>query len=167
MLCLSGFELCSRWVPLWNLLSQYWLEIETSFCFFRPPEVFKSTFAQRKQICYFGEIHTHVQYVYSEWNQHIPPLKSRTRKWNLKPQMRVTPVPTFGAKCKWEPFKRDKSTSRDFVARGRPLCGQKRLAPLAKRSTCSKSIHLTINIFRQLTAFRCYFHCFTNDTLHK
>ena len=28
----------------------------------------------------------------------------------------------------------------DFVARGRPLCGQKRLAPLAKRSTCSKSI---------------------------
>ena len=30
-------------------------------------------------------------------------------------------------------------TSRDFVARGRPLRGQKRLAPLAKRSTCSKS----------------------------
>ena len=29
--------------------------------------------------------------------------------------------------------------SRDFVARGRPLCGQTRLAPLAKRSTCSKS----------------------------
>ena len=31
------------------------------------------------------------------------------------------------------------TTSRDFVARGRPLCGQKRLAPLAKRSTCGKS----------------------------
>ena len=30
-------------------------------------------------------------------------------------------------------------TSRDFVARGRPIRGQKRLAPLAKRSTCSKS----------------------------
>ena len=28
---------------------------------------------------------------------------------------------------------------RDFVARGRPFRGQKRLAPLAKRSTCSKS----------------------------
>ena len=36
-------------------------------------------------------------------------------------------------------IKRDKSTSRDFVARGRPLRGQKRLAPLAKRSTCTKS----------------------------
>ena len=30
--------------------------------------------------------------------------------------------------------------SRDFVARGQLLHGQKRLAPLAKRSTCSKSI---------------------------
>ena len=27
----------------------------------------------------------------------------------------------------------------DFVASGRPLRGQTRLAPLAKRSTCSKS----------------------------
>ena len=32
-----------------------------------------------------------------------------------------------------------RTTSRDFVARGRPLCGQNRLAPLGKRSTCSKS----------------------------
>ena len=31
------------------------------------------------------------------------------------------------------------TTSRDFVARGRPLCGQERHAPLAKRSTCGKS----------------------------
>ena len=53
--------------------------------------------------------------------------------------MRVTPPPIFGAKCKWKTIKRDKSTSRDFVARGRPLRGQTRLAPLAKRSTCSKS----------------------------
>ena len=30
-------------------------------------------------------------------------------------------------------------TSHDFVARGRPLRGQKRRAPLAKRSTCIKS----------------------------
>jgi len=42
-------------------------------------------------------------------------------------------------KCDRKPCKRDKSTSRDFVARGRPLRGQKRLAPLAKGSTCSKS----------------------------
>ena len=32
-----------------------------------------------------------------------------------------------------------RGTSLDFVARGRPLRGQTRLAPLAKRSTCSKS----------------------------
>ena len=32
-----------------------------------------------------------------------------------------------------------KSPSSDFVARGRPLRGQTMLAPLAKRSTCSKS----------------------------
>ena len=38
--------------------------------------------------------------------------------------MRVTPLPIFGAKCKWKPCKRDKSTSRDFVARGRPLHGE-------------------------------------------
>ena len=31
------------------------------------------------------------------------------------------------------------TASRDFVAHGRPLRGQKRLAPLAKRSTCNKS----------------------------
>ena len=28
-------------------------------------------------------------------------------------------------------------------------------------------VHLTRNIFRQLPAFTCYFHCITNDTLHK
>ena len=32
-----------------------------------------------------------------------------------------------------------RETSPDFVARGRPLRGQTRLAPLAKKSTCSKS----------------------------
>ena len=35
----------------------------------------------------------------------------------------------------------------EFVARGRPLCGQKRFAPLAKRSTCSKSIFLRLFIY--------------------
>ena len=45
-------------------------------------------------------------------------------------------------------------TSHDFVARGRPLRGQKRLAPLAKRSTCIKSncevtvsVKVTANLF--------------------
>ena len=39
--------------------------------------------------------------------------------------MRVTPIPIFGAKCKRKPIKRDKLTSYDFVAHGRPLRGQK------------------------------------------
>ena len=66
-------------------------------------------------------------------------------------ESRVTPLPIFGAKCKWKPIKRDKSTSRDFVARGRPLRGQTRLAPLTKRSTCSKSIKLTAQLIRAHT----------------
>ena len=69
-----------------------------------------------------------------DWNKVLffsGPLSSST----LKPQMRVKPLPIFGPKCKWKPIKRDKSTSRDFVARGRPLRVKTRLAPLAKRST--------------------------------
>ena len=37
----------------------------------------------------------------------------------------------------------------DFVASGRPLCGQKRLAPLAKRSTFSKSKVKLVNEMMQ------------------
>ena len=40
-----------------------------------------------------------------------------------------------------------RKTSRDFVAHGRPLRGLKRLTPLAKRSTCSKSTLATIEGF--------------------
>ena len=65
---------------------------------------------------------------------------SAIEKWNLKPQMQVTQLPIFATKCKRQPVKQDKSTSRDFVARGQPLRGQTRLAPLTKRLTCSKSI---------------------------
>ena len=43
----------------------------------------------------------------------------------------VSPQVDFPKVLRW--------TSRDFVARGWPLRGQTRLAPLAKRSTCSKS----------------------------
>ena len=53
--------------------------------------------------------------------------------------MRVTAIPIFGAKCKWQSIKRDRSTSPDFVARGRALRDQTRLASLATKSTCSKS----------------------------
>ena len=59
----------SRIPWLWNLLSQYWLEIETSFCFFRPPELvnfrlkslLETTFAQSKQICSFDDGDTHTR----------------------------------------------------------------------------------------------------------
>ena len=61
--------------------------------------------------------------------QKSPPSQSSMKK-----------LPIFGAKWKWKPTKRDKSTSSDFVARGRPLRGKTRFAPLAKRSTCSRSI---------------------------
>ena len=47
----------------------------------------------------------------------------------------------FDAKRKWQPLKRDKSTSRYFVAR-LAISRPKKLSPLAKkpmRSTCSKS----------------------------
>ena len=62
-------------------------------------------------------------------------------------QLPVTPHLIFGAKRKWKPFKRDKSTSRDFVARSaasrptqRPLCGLKTYSTLKfMRSTCGKS----------------------------
>ena len=69
--------------------------------------------------------------------------------------MRVTPPPIFGAKCKWKPCKRDKSASRDFIARGRPLRCQKRLAPLTKRSTCSKSRVLYL-AFDRITCRECH-----------
>ena len=118
------------------------------FVFYRPPEVvnfrlkslLETTFAQRKQICSFddGDTHTRSIGLVGVESGHSV-IEVKDSQWNLKPQMRVTPPPIFGAKCKWKPCKRDKSTSRDFVARGRPLRGQKRLAPLAKRSTCIKS----------------------------
>ena len=59
----------SRIPWLWNLLSQYWLEIETSFCFSGPPELvnfrlkslLETTFAQSKQICSFDDGDTHTR----------------------------------------------------------------------------------------------------------
>ena len=62
-------------------------------------------------------------------------------------QLPVTPHHIFGAKRKWKPFKRDKSTSRDFVARSAasPQKKQRQLRGLTystlkfTRSTCAKS----------------------------
>ena len=59
----------SRIPWLWNILSQYWLEIETSFCFFHSPEVvnfrlkslLETTFAQSKQICSVDDGDTHTR----------------------------------------------------------------------------------------------------------
>ena len=105
-----------------------------------------STFAQSKQICSFddGDTQTRSIDLLGVESAHSA---IEVKDSQMKPQMRVTPLPIFGAKCKCKPFKRDKSTYRDFVARGRPLRGQKRFAPLAKRSTCSKSTHSSIIYF--------------------
>ena len=55
----------------------------------------------------------------------------------------------FGAKRKWKPFKRDKSTSRDFVAHSaalrpkqRPLGGLPYSTVNFMRPTCGKSTHV-------------------------
>ena len=50
-------------------------------------------------------------------------------------------TPHFWREMQMKTLQARQVESRDFVARGRPLRGQKRLAPLAKRSTCSKSIN--------------------------
>ena len=118
------------------------------FVFYQPPEVvnfllksfLETTFAQRKQICSFddGDTHTRsIDLVGVELGHSVIEVKDSQMKPETPNASHATPI--FVAKCKWKPCKRDKSTSRDFVVRGRPLRGQKRLTPLAKRSTCSKS----------------------------
>lgn len=59
-----------------------------------------------KQICPFdvGESYLCLIFFWSEWNLYIPPFKSRTRKCNLRQQIRVTSL------LKWISFKWDKST---------------------------------------------------------
>ena len=60
-----GFKMCADVKD--SLVVKYWLEIETSFCFFRPPEVvnfrqkslLETTFSQSKQICSFDNGDTH------------------------------------------------------------------------------------------------------------
>ena len=56
----------------------------------------------------------------------------------LPKQLLVTPLPIFGAKRKRKPFKRDKSTSRDFVARSAASRPNKLILNFM-RSTCGKS----------------------------
>ena len=87
--------------------------------------------------------------------QYPPDEGLRTSKCNLRHLLQVTPLLIFGAKRKWKPFKRDKSTSRDFAARSaasrpkqRTLRGMTYSIPLRgltyftlkfMRSTCGKS----------------------------
>ena len=114
------------------------------FVFFRPPEVvnfrlkslLETTFAQSKQICSFddGDTHTRsIDLVGVESAHSAIEVKDSQMKPETPNASHANPI--SGAKYKWKPIKRDKSTSRDFVARGRPLRGQTRLAPLAARST--------------------------------
>ena len=88
---------------LWNLLSQYWLEIEASFCiFFRSPEIvnfrltslLETTFAQSKQICSFddGDTHTFIRLsrsgisTFRHWSQGLA-----NETWNPKCESRHSP----------------------------------------------------------------------------
>ena len=72
-------------------------------------------------------------------------LESFHLPWNVSQFRWPTPIFTsqMRDRClkmfKFKQNRRFYKKSVDFVARGRPLRGQKRLAPLAKRSTCSKS----------------------------
>ena len=69
-------------------------------------------------------------------------------KCNQKPQMGVMPLHIFGAKRKQKPFKRDKLTSRDFIACSAVLPPEK-LSPVAwklVRSTCDKSRNFTTQL---------------------
>ena len=69
-------------------------------------------------------------------------------KCNQKPQMGVMPLHIFGAKRKQKPFKRDKLTSRDFIACSAVLQPEK-LSPVAwklVRSTCDKSRNFTTQL---------------------
>ena len=77
------------------------------------------------------EIHTHVQQIQSEWNQHI-------ETGNPKCESRHSPFLAQNGNGK-PSSETSRPLARDFVARGRPLRGQTMLAPLAKRSTCSNS----------------------------
>ena len=121
------------------------------FVFYRPPEVvdfrlkslLETTFAQRKQICAFddGGRHTRsIDLVGVESGHSVIEVKDSQMKPETPNASHATPH--FWREMQMKTRKRDKSTSCDFVARGRPLCGQKRLAPLTKRSTCSKSNQL-------------------------
>ena len=87
---------------------------------FRFKSFFVITLVQSKQICSFDRRrrNTHVRLF---WSIGVEPIlsaiQSRTSKCYLRHQLQVTPLLVFGAKRKWKAFKRDKSTSRDFVAR--------------------------------------------------
>ena len=138
----------SRIPRLWNLLSQYWLEIETSFVFFRPPEVInfrlksllEKTFVQSKQICSFddGDKHTRsIDLVGVETAHSAIEVKDS----RMKPE---TPNASHANPHFWREMQiathqvRQVDLSR--LRRSRSAASRpKRLAPLAKRSTCSKS----------------------------
>ena len=57
-----------------------------------------------------------------------------------------------------------KKESLDFRFPEVGICG---LCTTRSANTLIAVVHLTINIFRQLPAFTCYFHCSSNDTLQK
>ena len=79
------------------------------FVFFRPPELvnfrlkslLETTFAQSKQICSFddGDTHTRSIDLVGVESAHSA-IEVKDSQMNLKPRIRVTLLPIFGAKCK-------------------------------------------------------------------
>ena len=82
---------------------------------------FVITLVQNKQICSFDgcrrNAHTLDYFGRSEWNWFFRPFNIQRLQICTRRQLQVMPLLIFGAKRKWKPFKRDKSTSRNLVAR--------------------------------------------------
>ena len=91
------------------------------------------------------EKRTHIRLFWSIWNRYFPPFNLQMSSGQLP----VTPLLIFGEKRKRNPFKRDKSTSRDFAIVVRSAASRPKQRPLRgltystlkfMRSTCGKSI---------------------------
>ena len=120
---------------LWNI---DW-RLKQVFVFLRPSEVInvrlksllETTFAQSKQICSFDDGDTHtgsIDLVGVESAHSAIKVKDSQMKAETPNASQATPHFFFfflRLKCKWKPIKRDKSTSRNFVARGRRLAAKK------------------------------------------
>ena len=111
------------------------------FVFYQPPEVvnfrlkslLETTFAQSKQICSFDDGDTHTRSI------DLVGVESAHSAIEVKDSQMKPETPNASHATPHFSSETSQPRSSDFVACGWPLCGQKRLAALTKRSTCSKS----------------------------